>query len=462
MSEIEPESGEIEPTIQCTDIEFSKPLETTKALDTLFKDLDKTTIPMLILGGILLIVFFTLVEWTTVLQPHSKPLNQIIILLLASGTGLALVFGASELIILGVKGIADKLNWSSYFGGIISSFGAALSELVLVIILLIRGKSMGGETGEQLILTAIVLILTTVLINMFFLGLSMIFTTRKGPAKLPYELTFLETNLVSGMMVFSFVLMIYTFTEKLLEIGGEPIHYTFDRVFEGIVGVALVLIYSLFIYFLFRRMMKQRKLYQPHLSEFFQEKEEKDQKKKKEAKRTKQQKKCEPKEEYHQLISFRRFPWIVILVLFLIGVGGVVLGGDVLAEGIEIGAERFGESSILVYAVIVGIVSTSPELIVTFRGLTSKNKQIQEIGLINQISAINQTFFILFGVPFVMAGIVNIEIPNSPEIAIVFGGIFILAQCINSMILDDKAFDLLEGVVVTTLSLVSLIVLMFV
>lgn len=458
MSKIEPESGEIEPTIQCTDIEFSKPLETTKALDALFRDLDKTTIPMLILGGIMLIVFFTLVEWTPVLQPHTKPINQIIILLLASGTGLALVFGASELIILGVKGIADKLNWSSYFGGIISSFGAALSELVLVIILLIRGKSIGGETGEQLILTAIVLILTTVLINMFFLGLSMIFTTRKGPAKLPYELTFLETNLVSGMMVFSFVLMIYTFTEKLLEIGGQPIHFTFDRIFEGIIGAALVLIYSLFIYFLFRRMMKQQKLYQPHLSEFFQEREEKE----KQEEGTKRQKKYEPQEEYHQLISFRRFPWIVILVLFIIGVAGVVLGGDVLAEGIEIGAERFGESSILVYAVIVGIVSTSPELIVTFRGLTNKNKQIQEIGLINQISAINQTFFILFGVPFVISGLANIEIPNSPEIAIVFGGIFILAQCINGMILDDKAFDLLEGVVVTTLSLVSLIVLMFV
>jgi hypothetical protein len=438
----------------CPPEDLTEPYTTTKALDTLFQDLDKSTLPAIGIGTILLIIFFALEK--------THKLNPVRTIILASITGLTLVFGASELIILGVKGIADKLDLGAYVGGIISSFGAALSELVIVIILLIKGKRLidTGEaenivTGNEIILTAIVLILTTVLINMFFLGMAMIFTTRKKDFKLPYELTFLETNLVIGMMVFSFLFMIYGFAEKLLLLEGAPISNTFNRAFEGIIGSSLFGLYLVFLLFMFMRLRKKEDSLQIPLSDFFEGPEENEKKKKD----------C-PKEEqdnnHHQIVSFRRFPWILVIILFIVGSAGVVFGGDALATGIETGAEEFENVPVLVYSVIVGLVSTSPELIVTFRGLMNKNKEVQQIGLINQISAINQTFFILFGVPFIISGVLGIGIPMALELTIVFGGIFILAQCIYSMILDDKAFDLFEGVLVTLVAIVSLMVLLFV
>jgi hypothetical protein len=464
----------------CPDVDFHEPLETTEALDVLFKDLDRTTIPSIIVGVILLISFF-LVE-------HYANVSEIGIMIFATITGLVLVFGTSELIILGVKGIADKLGWGSYFGGIISSIGAALSELVIVIILLLQGNAAikAGDIakGNELILTAIVLILTTVLINMFFLGVAMIFTTRKKHFKLPIELTFLESNLVIGMIAFSFLLMLYGFTEKILELDGVIFSLSFNRVIESVIGFALVIIYFLFLFFLLRRMAARRSIYQPTLSDFFDANDKAAAKatdtpvavsslSRKERRQARRQARkaaaaateaCPEEDEHHALISFRRFPWFVILILFGIGVAGVILGGDVLAEGIEKGLEipQFESIPILAYAVIVGIVSTSPELIVTFRGLTSKNKEIQQIGLINQISAINQTFFILFGFPFILSGLIGIGIPIAIEITVVFGGIFIVAECIHMMILDDKSFDILEGAIITILSIVSLILLFFV
>ncbi|MCK5184999.1 MAG: hypothetical protein KAQ95_11885, partial [Candidatus Heimdallarchaeota archaeon] len=158
------------------------------------------------------------------------------------------------------------------------------------------------------------------------------------------------------------------------------------------------------------------------------------------------------------LATLRRFPWIIIIALFLVGAGGIIWGGEILASSIEHGIERF-ETDVLVYAVIVGIVASSPELIVTMRGLLSKDKEKVEVGLVHQVSAINQTFFLLFGIPFVLSGIIDIGIPISMDITIVMGGIFIMSVALSMMISDDNKFDLLEGIVITILSIVSLLAL---
>jgi hypothetical protein len=82
-----------------------------------------------------------------------------------------------------------------------------------------------------------------------------------------------------------------------------------------------------------------------------------------------------------------------------------------------------------------------------------------EVGLVHQVSAINQTFFILFDVPFVISGIFAIGIPVALEITIVFGGIFVLSTAVILMIMDDNKFDFLEGAVITVMSIVSLLAL---
>ena len=61
--------------------------------------------------------------------------------------------------------------------------------------------------------------------------------------------------------------------------------------------------------------------------------------------------------------------------------------------------------------------------------------------------------------PFVISGIFDIGIPIAIEITIVLGGIFIISAAEILMIADDNAFDLLEGIVITILSFVSLLAL---
>ncbi|MBD3190022.1 MAG: hypothetical protein GF308_05240 [Candidatus Heimdallarchaeota archaeon] len=474
--------------------EILEDIEPEEAIGTIFTNMSPPTIISICAGIILMILFYAV--------PALKN-NPLLHMVLGFVAGLTIVFGSSELILLGVKGISDKLNWNPYFGGIISAVGAALNELVVVIILLFRSK--GSTHGTLLATTAITLILTTVLINTFFLGLSMIFVARDGPFSLPKELTFVEANLVLGMMVFSFIIMIYGFAEEFIGIKDLiseeiVITTTFSRIFEIVIGMSLVLIYFIFLYFLAKNLGRKTSTPQTLISEFFPNDDEICMEEpppgRKEfplkilipkriadsnpnpslpypissnlpvgedytdTKKTKRQNGYKTKQERSDaLATLRRFPWIIIIVIFILGLAGIIQGGNILAASIESGIEIFPNVTILVYSVVVGLISSSPELIVTFRGLVSGEKELVEVGLVHQVSAINQTFFILFGVPFIISGIFAIGIPIAIEITLVMGGIFVLSIAVLIMIMDDNKFDLLEGAVITIISIVSLLAL---
>ena len=72
---------------------------------------------------------------------------------------------------------------------------------------------------------------------------------------------------------------------------------------------------------------------------------------------------------------------------------------------------------------------------------------------------LEQTFFILFGFPFLLSGIIGIGIPISINITLVMGCIYIMSTAEKMMIMDDNSFDILEGGVITILAIVSLLAL---
>lgn len=463
-------------------------VEPEVAIETLLSNIHSTTIISILLGIALMIVFYVMGSVMKELIDTTFAWG-LVYMIIGFAAGVFIVFGASELIVLGVKGIQDKLNWNPYIGGIVQAIGAALAELVVVIILLFNSKV---DNNENLATTAIVLILTTVIINIFFLGISMIYVAREEPFALPRELTFYESNLIQGMIVFSFVIMIYGFYYEFISIRDPlPESLTYQTPFEIVLGVALILVYFFFIFLLMRQIGKKTSTPQTLISEFFPdeekliltEEETTPQQlrliEKNAIPKQKDEKIIEPcekdagkkkngnhRDKEHALATLRRWPWIIIIVLFLFGAGGIVLGGNILATSIEHGLETFElvyeEVPVLVYAVLVGIVSSSPELVVTFRGLLSKDKELQEVGLVHQVSAINQTFYILFGVPFLLSGMFAIGIPITLEGTLVTGGIFVMSLVVQMMIGDDNKFDLLEGVVVTVMSTVSLLALAFI
>ncbi|MHA1125006.1 MAG: hypothetical protein ACTSO7_10490 [Candidatus Heimdallarchaeota archaeon] len=462
----EPEDFDM-PLIDDEGPEILETIEPEEAIDTIFKNIHTSTLVTFALG-IVFGIFYYVAEkgfpevfpgWTRVI--------------LGFAAGLLLVFGASELIILGVKGVKDKTNMNPYIAGILSAIGAASAELVIVTLLLVRSHlEPDPEVGGDLATTAIILILTTVIINILFLGISMIFVSRKGPFKLPKELTMYETNLVLGIRVFTFLLVLYGLFYEFSDIkNSAPVASQFSRGVEIVMGIALLLVYGLFIFVLVKRYGKKTSTPQTLITEFCEDEEEETEtvQMKLTSKENPNEKECEPKEKskhdkHDALATLRRFPWFIIIIIFAIGAGGIIWGGELLASGIESGLHVLEndfhlEVPILVYAVIVGLISTSPELIVTFRGLLHPDKETQKIGLINQISAINQTFFLLFGLPFLLSGIIGIGIPISINITMVLGCIYIMSTAEKMMIMDDNSFDILEGGVITILAIVSLLAL---
>ncbi len=473
-------------------------VEPEEAFEALFTNIHLSTIISLILGILVGVLFYLLYHY---LDIENNPVHQIIVLVIGFCGGVLLVFGSSEIIILGVKGIQDKLNWSPYLSGILQAIGAALAELVVVIFLLVKARQLALDGTEEAIIhanniatTAITLILTTVIINIFFLGLSMMIVSREEPFALPKELTMFEANLVLGMMVFSFVIMLYGFYFKFTDQEADLIGTSsFNRGFEIIIGLALILVYFIFLFFLIQRFGKRTSTPQTLISEFFPDEDDviieepsttkfiqsrlfqnsHEPKKEKNVvaceqdsntKRRRRRKEFDNGSKFNleketALATLRRFPWYIIIILFIFGAGGIVWGGQLLSKSIEEGINVFAEAPILVYSVVVGLISSSPELVVTFRGVFKKDKEYQEVGLVHQVSAINQTFFILFGVPFVLSGILNIGIPIALEITIVMGGIFIMSAAEIMMIMDDGKFDWLEGAVITILAIVSLLAL---
>ena len=201
------------------DLDLLEPIE---SIGELFEKINPLTIPSIILGVIILIISFT-----NVLENH--PIWNIILGFIG---GLSFVFGCSELIIFGVKGIGKKLGWSKYFMGIMAAIGADSSDIIVVSILLTRAKTLSAtgiteniELANNLTVTSITLVLTTVLINMLILGITILVVARKKPFKLPKQLSQNESNVVLAMTIFSFILIAFGFTHNA--IGIEQ----FDRVF---------------------------------------------------------------------------------------------------------------------------------------------------------------------------------------------------------------------------------------
>ena len=455
------ESDKEEPYLEFQEVDIDQ-LEADEALGELFEKISPLTIPSVILG-----IVFLIISFTNVLA--SYPVWTILV---GFAGGLAFIFGCSELIIFGVKGIGKKLDWSEYFMGIIAAIGADSSDIVVVSILLMRAKTLTQagdvELANRLALTSITFILTTVLINILVLGLTMIIVSRKKPFKLPHELTQTEANLVLAMTIFSFILLSFGFTHDAIEVAQ------FDRLFEGVIGIALLLFYLLFIFFLVGD-AKQKRIEnigpQTLISEFFPEDEddlveefdsEKNGfvlKEKSTLRKIREAMfKRDDVEDGEQFIALRRFPLYLLIIAFIIGLAGIYFGGNLISNSIETSIEIF-DVPILVYCVVVGFVSSAPETTITMRALLDPEKEDTQIGLVHQVSSINQTFFLLFGFPFLFASIINVAIPVAFDTTLVFSGIFAISLSLHLTIIDDNHFDRVEGALILIASIASLLAL---
>jgi hypothetical protein len=434
-------------------------LEPDEAIEELFEKINPFTIPSVIIGIILLVIF-------NLGFINAYPVVKIII---GFAGGLSFVFGCSELIVLAVKGLGRKLGWTQYFMGIIAAIGADSSDVVVVTLLLFNARKLIGTGIEENILQANILtltsftyVLTTVLINTLVLGLTMIVVSRKKPFKLPQELTFTESNLVLAMAIFSFVLLAFGITHEAI---GE---LRFDELFQGVIGSSLLIFYILFVLFLLRDAKKTKTTkigpqtlipeYFPEDNGYELELKDKERPPRVTFKRLFKAlfKKDRDDEGKEQHVALRRFPFYILVLVMVIGIAGIIFGGNMISDSIIASVEAYN-IPILVYCVVVGFVSSAPETTITIRAIFQPDEEDIKIGLVHQVSSIDQTFFLLFGFPFLFASIIGINIPVAFDTTLVFAGIFAISLALHLMIIDDNHFDRVEGSLMLLASITSLL-----
>ena len=93
------------------------------------------------------------------------------------------------------------------------------------------------------------------------------------------------------------------------------------------------------------------------------------------------------------------------------------------------------------------------------RALFSPEEEDTRIGLVHQISSINQTFFLLFGFPFLFSTIIDVQIPVAFDTTLVLAGIFAISLALHLTIIDDNHFDRVEGALILFASITSLLAL---
>ncbi len=331
--------------------------------------------------------------------------------------GLMLVFAMSEFIVLSIKGISLRLGMDKYLISIITGVCAFFPELVVVILLILDG----GSSAQF----AVTLILTTVLINALMLGIAIIYVTRNAPHIPSPAISGLESENLLGMIIFSLLFMTYS-----LVVGqGTTVEVV---AIEWVGGIILVLIYAAFIfnlYFLLKRTGDESE-------------------------------KVSKKKALHEDTFFFKIKLPALIGLFAIGILGSTIGGDLLSSAIEHSLAQFEELPLLLLTVVIGFFTTLPEILITTRALLDKTTE--ELGINNQIVAITQTFYFLFGFCFLVAALVGVKLNLSPEFALLFGSIAVIALGLKLSIIDDHKITRMEGILLFSSTVAGISFLVFV
>ncbi len=334
--------------------------------------------------------------------------------------GLMLVFAMSEFIVLSIKGISLRMGFDKYLVAVITGACALFPELIVVTFLILAG----GSSAQF----AVTLILTTVLLNMLMFGVAIVYITRKAPHKPSPAISNLESENLLGMIIFGFLFTIYS-----LVVGQGTVVEVIA--IEWIGGFILIFLYGSFIVnlaFLLKKLRQEKTEDESHSQ----------------------------KEENHDESFFFKIRLPAFVVIFILGIIGSTLGGDLLSEAIEHSLKQYENLPLLFLTVVIGIFTTLPEILITSRALLDASTE--ELGMNNQLAAITQTFYILFGFCFLVAALTGVKLALTSEFALLFGSIAVISLGLKLSIIDDHKVTRMEGVLLFSATLAGISFLLFV
>lgn len=333
--------------------------------------------------------------------------NPILVASLGFILALWLILKPSEWAVEGLTMLAERVGIGTYAAGIVGSIMANLPELVLALLLILRGESN----------IAILTVLIVAGANTLLFGVVTIMQTRKtGHVKVPMTTLRYESELMMFAFVTALFLFVFNFAENI-------------RLGTQVEGVKIPLLFSVgtvAIYVAYMIFVAVDKELNPTYTE----------------------------EEKATILKEPGLQWGNIWKFLLLGLIGIVLAGELMANGAELLIHEAEHSGLQLneghIALIVGTLGSIPEWAVAF-----KARDDPELVFGSVLSSISATILFMIGLVSIFLHYLGRDFLLDPYgiVQIVLSGAILMF--VRSLMKDDLKLDLFEGVCIVILQLIG-------
>ena len=323
----------------------------------------------------------------------------------------------TEWAVEGLTLLAERIGVGTYAAGVLGSIMANLPEIILSTLLILKGQAQIGILTVLIVAGA----------NTFLFGVVIVKQAHKkgGYVQVPATTLRYESELMTFAFITALFLFVYNFAEAI-QGKLDLIEHAYSVKIPVLYSVGTVAIYISYLVFL----AKDKEL---------------------NPQRTPQQK--------QQIKKRKTLSWKNIIMLLTLGIIGIIIAGELLANGAEILLEQahqagtnLGEAHI---ALIVGLLGSIPEWAVAF-----KAEEDIELVFGNVLSSISATLLFMIGLIsiFLYAIGANLELDSYAIVQVVLSGSILLF--VNLLMKDDLKLDTFEGLSIIILQLIGFEVLL--
>ena len=345
--------------------------------------------------------------------------------------GLIILQAACEALISSTERLAARLKWTHYVAGTATEILATLPELVVIAFLVPISP-----------VTALTVALITLYNNTLVFSLYSYFLPKNQSGKylMPAPITEVGSQvLIAGAGIsLSLGLIMLTFT------ATSHKKNSFSSVDLIVLGIILLAIFSVYVYKLVTEYSKEEEEVQStlHLSE----------------------KESEERLELPYK-GVQKSSFIQIGLLFLVGIIGSVIGGELISRFAEIAISDIGLNSLLTALLLAGFAGMS-EYVILWK---THRKKEYGIALANAFGGITQVLLLIFpftvitiGLFQLFSGEVHQELPMLFDVSLILLVLFLFPTffVLLELIAEDHTFDLLDTTVMT--SMVAVLILLLV
>ena len=345
--------------------------------------------------------------------------------------GLIILQAACEALISSTERLAARLKWTHYVAGTVTEILATLPELVVIAFLIPISP-----------VTALTVALITLYNNTLVFSLYSYFLPKNQSGKfiMPAPITEVGSQvLIAGAGIsLSLGLIMLTFTAT----GHKK--DSFSSADLIVLGIILLLIFSVYVYKLVTRFSKEEEQVQSTLQ--LSEKES---------------------EERLELpyTSVQQSSLIQIGLLFIVGIIGSVIGGELISRFAEIAISDIGLNSLLTALLLAGFAGMS-EYVILWK---THRKNEHGIALANAFGGITQVLLLILpftvisiGLYQLFTGDVHQELPMVFDVSLILLVLFLFPTffVLLELIAEDHTFDLLDTTIMT--SMVAVLILLLV